>query len=668
MKPWQPPTAAQVKEKWQRCIDDMLHVRRDYSVNREYFLGNQWLRWQNRESSVALLEFDGNEDAESRMTVNKIKPRTLSLLARFTNVPLAFEPRPHGTDQEAQRRALMEQQILDVESHRGEWEQVRADNVLACLFGGTAAIAIEPDWEYDAQPITDIHTGAPIRLPRRPAVKPTALNALEFGLEPGTRRQEDARWWVRATTLTPEQAQDRYQLDQPPSPDADAAASSVLHRSLTAERKGVGMRAQANSCQVLIYYERPSQRSPGIVMHVIGDRVVEQVSWSTLFPFTDHLNVWVFTQTIVDSQWKGDTVMNDARQLQRAYNRAFTSINRHIGKADNARMILPIGAIVDDDGGELTGEPAEVIRVDPTVGASPTWMQAPQIPRWLREHLEKLEMEFDDLFSTHAVSRGQAPGDRNSGLALSILAEKDETPLGPMAKNQQRGWQKLAEMVLATMKHLMASVDEARMLAGIDPMRVEDVHMRPDQTAELVSWSAADLPDRPVVNVPLESVTPRSQAAVTDALLRLAQSPLGPTIFADMTPAQIASVLRTPDQTAFASIKNPQQGLATWENSRMTVGVGDEEVFAEDWHDHQLHIDKHNEFRASAAYRNAPPQVQDYVDMHVEAHKALQRDMAMQALAEQQQQQMMAGPGMGMPPPPDVGPVPDPQAAEVMPT
>lgn len=651
-KPWEPPTAAQVKSKWQKCIDDMLDLRRNYSVNREYFMGNQWLKWENRDSTVALLEFDAAEDAETRMTVNKVKPRTLSLLARLTNTPLAFEPRPHGIDQEAQRRANMERQILDVESHRADWEQIRADNVLSCLFGGVAAICVEPDWEYGAEGITDIYSGAEIHIPERPAVKVTPLSALEFGLEPGTRRQEDARWWIRATTLTPEQAQERFELDEPPAVDADASASSVLHRSLTAERKGVGMRAAANACLVLTYYERPSRRGPGCVLHVIGDKIVQAAEWSTLFPFEDRLNVRVFIQTPIDSNWKGETIMNDARQLQRAYNKAFTSINKHIGKADNARLLLPAGAVIDEEGTEMTGEVAEIVRFDPGVGALPQWMTAPQIPRWLREHLEKLEMEFDDLFSTHAVSRGQAPGDRNSGLALSILAEKDETPLGPMSKSQQRGWQAVAVMVLAIMKHLMEGVDAALTAGGMEPMRVTDVHMREDETAEEVSWTAADLPEHPVVHVPLESVTPRSQAAIQDAMFKLAQT--FPWLFEGMTPAQIAAIMRTPDQTAFASIKDPQVALATWENSRMAAGVGDQEVAVDVWHDHGAHIAKHNEFRASAAYRAAPPEWQDYVDLHVKAHETLQQQMAQEAAM---QQQAMAGPM----PMPGAGPMPSPE-------
>lgn len=619
LKPWTCPTAAEVKRKWDDIVDDMLDIRRNFWLNHEYFMGNQWIRWDDSSSSAQILDFQSGGEAETRVTVNKIKPRTLSLLARSTRVPLAFEPRPNGVDAEAQKRASRARQILEVEAHRADWEQIRADEVLNTLLGAVSAISVEPDWEYDAEPVVNIDDGEELRLPVRPAMKLTALSAAEFGLEPGTRSQADARYWMRETTLTPEQAQERYGLDHVPAADADTATTSVMHRALL-QRRGGGLRKSARATRVLVYYERPSKRSPGCILHVIGDQIVQESKWS--FPFKDHLNLAVFVQTPIGSTWKGETILNDARQLQKNYNMAFTSINRHIGKADGAKMILPMGAIIDEDE-SINGDPAEVIRVDPNAG-EPHWMNAPQVPRFVREHIEKIEAEMDDLFSTHAVSRGQAPGDRNSGLALSILAEKDETPLGPMASNQQRGWQKIAEMVLNTMRHLLAGVDAALEEAGQDPMEVHDVSMRDDGTATDVIWGSKDLPVATVVHVPLESVMPRSQAAIMDAMIRLAQS--FPELFQGLTPGQLAAVLRTPDTTAFARIKDPQVSFADWENTRMLAGADDDEVFADEWHDHDAHIATHNDMRASAEYRNAPPEVQEYIDNHIEAHAKLRMD------------------------------------------
>ncbi len=636
-KPWEPPTPAEIKKRWNSIVDDMLDIRRNFQLNHSYYMGEQWINWDDTTAAVGILDLTSAEDAASRVTVNKVKPRVLSLLARLTRTPLAFEPRPHGVDSEAVRKADLERQVLDVESHRAEWGTVRSDEVLNCLLGAVAAVSVEPDWEWDPQPITLIATSEQVSLPKRPAVTLTALSAVEFGIEPGSRSERDARWWIRNTTLTPEQAQDRYGLDKPPSPDSLGSTASAMHRTLLSRRKSRATAAMS-TCMVYVYYERPSNRSPGCVIHVIGDKIVQQSEWP--FSFTDRLNVHVFIQTPVGGTWKGETVMNDARQLQRNYNMAFTSINRHIGKADNARMILPIGATIGEED-DLTGDVGEVIRVDPSVGNEPHWMNAPQIPRWLREHIELLQSEMDELFSTHAVTRGQAPGDRNSGLALSILAEKDETPLGPMATNQQTGWQRIAEMVLSTMKHLMTQVDQVRNEQGMGPMQVTDVRMSDQRTPEEVTWSAADLPDNPVVHVPLESVMPRSQAAQMETMIRLSQS--FPMMFQDLTPGELATIMRTPDAHVFATVKDPQQSLALWENGRMVTGVGDDEVIVWDWHDHPAHIAKHNDLRATEAYRNAAPEVQAFIDAHIDAHATLEAEAIMKA-QEAQMAQMRPAP------------------------
>ena len=148
--------------------------------------------------------------------------------------------------------------------------------------------------------------------------------------------------------------------------------------------------------------------------------------------------------------------------------------------------------------------------------------------------------------------------------------------------------------------------------------------------------SAADLPKHPVVHVPLESVMPRSQAAVQDAMIRLAQT--FPQMFQQFGPAQLAVMLQAPEPSLFTQAADPQVALAQWENGRMTVGADDTEVEIADWHDHDKHVQEHNKLRASAAYRDADPSIRQYIDLHIDAHARL----AQQQLQAQQMQQMQS--------------------------
>ena len=664
-KPWKPPDAAEVVARWKQCEADTLYERREHGLNEAFFSGNQWVTWNDSSGLVDIVRFADAADAKVRATVNKIKPRTITYMARLLATPLSFEPRPEGTDANAVRKARLAGMVLDVKSHRDGWSKVRQEELQHAMFGGVSAVTIEPDWEFGDDEIVDQETGDTVRMPSRPRTKLDALGITEFGIEPGTRQVSDARWWIRRTTLTPEQCMDRYPvLTEPPPADADRD-SSVMARALLS-RRNEGTRTRATA--VYIYYERPSEDGsrPGCVLHVLAGRIVQQSGWP--FPF-DRLNIRTFVQTPVAGSWRGETIMSDARPLQVTINRAQTTINAHLGKVDNPRMLLPIGAVIEGDD-EFTGDVGEIVRYDPQAGAPPSWMQAPQMQRWLPDAIPNMEAQLDDLFSAHAVSRGQAPGDRNSGLALSILAEKDSTPLGIMATDQQAGWQDVAEMVLMTEKGLMklANAQYAKNTPdGQEPtqMQVSEVRVSQgeDGSEQLtdVVWTADDLPDFPVVSVPLEAVMPISLAAQQDMLLKLSANPAFVKMFANMTPSQLANTLRLPNRFAFQVYANTQEAEAEWENTRMAAGAGDNEVIVQTWQNHDIHVPKHNELRASASYRNASPEVRDMVDRHVDAHAKLAADelQGKQQAAAMAAAQPVPGAAPGQPPvptgPPDQG-------------
>ena len=653
-KEWTPPDAGKIKELWTKCVDDMLDVRRSFWLNDAFFAGQQWVTWNDSREQVDILDFSDADEARQRATMNKIKPRVNQFVARLARTPLTFEPAPKGVDATALRRARLEKQVLTVKAQRDDWEFVRAEELRFATLGGVAGVCLEPDWHYGEEAVVDPFTGEELHLPEKPRIILTALSPVEFGIEPGTRHTRDARWWIKCTTLTPEQAQERYGLDEAPKPDTDSAAPP-MHRRLAGERRVSNI---ARTCLVYVYYERPCGRSPGCVIHVVGGKVVQQGEWP--FPFKDRLNLRTFVQTPRNGSWKGDTICNDARQPQLVINRIYTSINAHIDKADNARLLLPIGAGIEDD--DVSGEAGEIIRYDPAGGGMPQWMRPPELSRWQREQIGAAEAELDDLFSAHSVSRGIAPGDRNSGTALAILAEKDETPLGLMVTDQQRGWQDIATMVLRTERHLLEIADREMAAMGLQSrMEVSEVLEQgdgPEQQAIEVKYRAEDLSKDPLVHVPLDAVMPRSQVAVQDMMLRLAQQ--FPQLFATLNPQALAATLQVPDARAFAQVADWQLALAEWENGRMLAGADDSEVVIAEWHDHGKHIEQHNASRASSSYRDAPPEVQQYMDMHVQAHEQLQEQLAMEAAAKQAQLAMMQQPQMSLPPggmPPGEGPM-----------
>lgn len=592
-KPWAPPQARDIVNMWQDADQYLVKERRDYWMNASYYASHQWIWWDFSRNIVQELDYANEAERGSRITVDKYGPRTRSLLARLMRTELFWEVQPSGMDDSSMRRQRLQEQILIGEQRHNHWEEIREMALLQTLFGGAAAIAI--DWDPDRGEDYLLDPISQISVPLG-GVRLTPLGINEFTLEPGSQNALDARWWMRCTSLPPKQVQEMYNLDWTPTPDAEAMLSA-RHRSILLRRPGG---TPPRTTLVYVYYERPTLKTPGCVVHVVNGKVVlMEEQWP--YPFK-HLNLALFRQSKIPNTWVGHTLLTPARDVQYAYNRARSTILEHMRKAANARLMIPAGSVEDAD--QITIDPADTLEYNAELG-EPHWQMAPEVPRWISGEAAQLEAEMDDIFHTHQTTRGEAPGDRNSGLALSLLAEKDDTPLGPMAKDQSEGWGRVAEMTLLLYKQNASSNEITRKTIVLTEQGV------PHQ----ISWNEGDIDDRPVVIVPMDATMPRSKIATQSILTQLAQQ--FPTVFQAINPRQMTKMLGLPDPKQFLTQLDPDEAKAEWENGLLMQGVP---VVPEDFDVHDMHIHVHNIERKSPAYELADPKIKQVIDMHIMAH------------------------------------------------
>lgn len=621
MKPWAPPTASKIVDMWQDADRYLVKERRDYWMNASYYVSHQWIWWDSSRNSVQELSYANEAEKGSRITVDKYGPRTRSLLARLTRAELMWEVQPGGMDDSSMRRQRLQEQLLIGEQRHNNWEDVREMCLLQTLFGGSAAICV--DWDPDKGEDYLLDAISQISVPLG-GIRLTPVGINEFTLEPGSLNAADARWWIRCTSLPPEQVQERYNLEEIPKADSEAMLSA-RHRSLLRNRPGGD---PPKTTLVYIYYERPTNRGPGCVVHVVnGEIVLLEEEWP--FPFK-HLNISVFRQNKIPNSWVGHTLLTPARDVQYAYNRARSTILEHMRKAANARMMVPSGSV--DDADSLTIDPADVLEYNSEIG-EPHWQTAPEVPRWISNEAQFLEAELDDIFHTHQTSRGEAPGDRNSGLALALLAEKDDTPLGPMAKDQSLGWGKIAEMTLSLYRMNAESTGINRKVMLLTEQGV------PHE----IQWSAKDIDEKPTVIVPLDATMPRSKLATQSMITQLAQQ--FPLVFQNVSAKSLTRMLDLPDPKQFLSQMDPDVAKAEWENGLLMQGVP---VIPEDFDVHDAHVNIHNTQRKSPAYELADPQVKQMLDLHVMAHMQYltNETAAMMAQSDQAAMGEMQDPGV----------------------
>jgi hypothetical protein len=594
-----------IHAKWTKVDSALREQRRNYWLNYSFFEGLQWVIWNPQTRAVA--EFPRNKDDDRvRITANRIQPNLINLVARFVRREIGFEVPPTSADDSVLAGARLGEHLLRAQHHEQNWSRVRVEELIGSFLGGTSGICVEWDPSAGEELAYDRETGKVVGTGE---VQVSAMSIAEFGLEPGSLDEFHAGWWIRAQSITPSNAQERYGLAE--KPDSDSSTGGGPLASKVWGVKGLG--ANVELCTVLTYYEKPSkQNRQGRHAVVIGDQVVLDRPWP--FPWKHRLNVYPFVQTQMPMRWFGHTVVTDAIPLQAAYNHFLSLMHEHLKTTAVARLAIPLEANVDLD--SLSDRPGEPIVYDGSGSQAPQWLQMPQVQRWIVEHGNNLQEKIDDLMYVHDISRGQAPGDRNSGLALSVLGEKDETPMALMSQDRANGWSWIGSMALKLYEHHAIEPRQAVVMREGMPVARE--------------WTGVQLRGQTQCRVPLESVLPYSRAAMQAWLIDLfTQVP------ASVPPdiATIAKMLELPSIDAFDQLVNADVAEAVRENAMMASGeipsLGDQLLPAL-WEDHAVHMAEHNRMRKTAEYQQGSPEVRRIVDAHIGAHEKLALQQAME--------------------------------------
>lgn len=648
-------TAKTVREKWDRGVKSTREQREQAAVNQMFLRNRHWVYWNKGQNR---LEEMPRHPSRVRATVPRIGPDSRGILAKLLRRELVFDVPPSSPDDVAVRGSRIAEAALAQAHHEHDWEAVRSDHANCVWSDGVGGLCVEWDYTMGPKVATDdrgrqIGTGD---------VKLSTVSLNEMAFEPGTRNAEKSRWWIRGVAMPPAEVKETYGLAK--EPNADARALDIVARhSISAES------AEATPLtMVFTYYERPNNEHQGQVLTVVGDEIIDQSPWP--FPFDDRLNVALAVVIPVHAAWYGHTPVTDAVPVQAAYNMSWSSIIEHMKLAGNARLWVPQGSV--DDIEELSDTPGEAVEYVSINGMRPDYQSPPSMPDWWIRQPGMLEATMDDILGRHDVSRGEAPSGVESGIALSILSENDDTPTGALAKNIAEAWGRAASMALKLWETNVKDTRTSIVMYGGVP--------------EPVRWTGGNLVGQTTARVPLDSVMPRSRAAQAAYALQLYDRKI------IATPAELAKVADLPDQDDLLDGIDPDTARARRENHWLAVATPRTVM---EFDDHGNHIKIHRDFVRSERYENLPPETQQMVLDHIEAHEimaAQQAAMQTQAamvnpvaasmptgqtkpipaddLQTAQALALAAGPptGASMPAPPEAGPAPSPLPEGDMPT
>jgi len=251
---------------------------------------------------------------------------------------------------------------------------------------------------------------------------------------------------------------------------------------------------------------------------------------------------------------------------------------------------------------KITNEPGQILERNRGV-APPAYMAPPAMSEYMvRDVLDTLS-EFQELSQIAEVSRGQSPAANTSGIAIDMLQEADNTPLGPLATNIASAMSRSQTMLY---KRVQQFYDEERVMSYVGENNEDDVFV----------FLADRNPTALRIQVTPESVFPESQAAKrlkTEKAVEMGVLVPGKDRVTILREMRFGSV-----DTVFENADLDRQ-KANRENRGMLEGVP---AKVETFHDHEIHIYQHDRLRKSPEWDRLAPEVQAMVSAHVEEHLA----------------------------------------------
>lgn len=575
-------TPRKIRERWERSQRATLMIREQAAINEQFILNRHWLRW-NR--SVHRLEEMPRNPDRVRVTVNRLGPDSHRLLSKLTSRELHWEVPPKSADDAAiQSSRVAEQALFDTAREQG-WEDIRYDHALDTWQGGVAGVMVE--WDDQQGTIVAMEGERGIGTGN---VKLTVIPLPEMAFEPGTRDGERSRWWIHARALPPAEVQDMYDLPDEPKPDAQAIDQvHRLHRNQTGA-------SHTPLTMVLTIYCRPTNTKPGEIVTVVGNEIVDESDW--YFPFTDRLNIALCRVQPISGKWYGHTPVSDAVPVQTAMNASWSSIIEHLKLAGNARLWVPEGSV--EDVNDLSDMAGEAVTYNPINGMRPGYDAPPVMPEWWIRSPGELGAALDDILGQHDISRGIAPTGVESGIALSQLAENDDTPIGRFTKNMAGMWGRVGSMCLQLFEAYVRDTRSAR------------IRMPNNRIPEVVQWNGHLLNGHTTAIVPLDSVTPRNRNAQAAYAFQLNDRGIV------TNPVELAKIADLPDQDSLLEGIDPDTARAMRENSHMAAGAA---RTVDTIDDHQNHLIHHRNFMRSERYEQLPQEIQQMIRLHMAAHE-----------------------------------------------
>lgn len=594
---------------------------RDYWLNLAFFLGNQYVRWGARGSSLERIpRRDGESQDSPRPVVNKLMHYACQLHALAKQHAPVPEVLPSSIDANTASSTEVAQLYIDdiCTPAKADWAAVKSCVDLWAVICGEGWIK----WPYD---------GAS----KRPDIVP--CSPFEIYPDAGATRQRDMRRIIHSRFMSQDLAYELFgrELPKGTAGNRDDVRSEIM--------KEMGYSGYGAGVTVNEFWELPSRRyAQGRYVIWSGQELVYQDKFPYkhgMLPFSQVGVIPVPGALHMHSPLK---FMRPGQMELNKYHAQRTTIRENFA---NVKWWLD-STLADSMKRMPDNSPSQVLIGDSQGGmVKPELIQgAPMADNgegvWLAEALA-------DIVGIHAVNEGDVPGRVESAKAIEALKDSDSTRLAEMRL-----------MLDAAISRGFAQVIElARQYVKDDII----ITATKEGAPAVKQFKSAQFPNDPLVNIASTEGLPQSRQARQELLLSYWQAG----IIDDKQ--KMREMLGLPYENDLSGV---DYDIRQANNENVSIGGGSA-VEANVWDNHAVHRARHDSYRKTPEFLSAPQAVHDKMAFHMADHDAKELEEIRKEAERQAEIQRIATAVMPAPPEPigpDGQPVPqDPNAAPAPP-
>lgn len=619
-----------VRGEYEKMKANRTRIRRQWDVNLEMYGGHQYVEQMFKAgSNLSSLGTKGNPKNRERAMINRIEPMIRTEITRQTSQKPSVTVVPASGEDDDLFAAQAAEAVWEFMYVHYKIPFIMERNAFWTSVTGNGFIKT---W-WDASKKDNLFKnvlGAPtVGNIRYGIVTPYNMFVPDLLCE----EIEDQPYLLEAYTRPVEWANAFFGGEY----KANLVAKTEIFESNYFQQSGDGD-AIPDSVLIIEAYIKPggTKHFPnGGVVTLCGDTLVRFVEG---MPYSHDEYPYAHTKHIMTGKFYAKSVLESINPLQRDYNKLRSQINESIYRMGRPQLLAPIGTM---DMSKYTSEPGLIIPYKPALG-KPEPLQIQPLPSHIPQQVDRVIQDMEDISGQHQASRGMSPG---SGVvaatAIAFLQEKDDA---------------IISTTISSIEQTVAKISRHGLTLAVDywdtPRLIRVTGA--DRSFDSFVLKGSDIANGLDIRVEPGSALPMSKAAKQAMLMDfytsgaitkeqlLDQLPIGGVeqlierMRMDMRVAQRENLrmkrLTEQDindfmvQTMESAVAG-NEGTIDPQTGTPTVDPGNLMTYppivpVQKWHNHQVHITTHNNFRNTQGFESLPPIVQDQFDRHIAIHES----------------------------------------------